>query len=115
MQLPVQISFRNMDPTPWIEEKIREKAAKLERTFDRITRCDVVIEAPHHDHRKGRLYHVRIDMTVPGGKLAVRGDASHASEDVRAAIRDAFDAARRQLEDWIDRKRDTTAAEAAAD
>lgn len=114
MQLPVQISFRNMDPTPWIEEKIREKAAKLERTFDRITRCDVVIEAPHHDHRKGRLYHVRIDMTVPGGKLAVRGDAPHANEDVRAAIRDAFDAARRQLEDWIDRKRETP-VEAAAD
>lgn len=115
MQLPLHVTFRNLHPSEFLETKIREKAAKLERIFDGIMRCDVVVERPHHDHRKGWMYHVRIDLTVPGGRLAVRGDDSHASEDPRAAIRDAFDAAQRQLNDWIARKRSVEALEAAAD
>ncbi|HYG90460.1 MAG TPA: HPF/RaiA family ribosome-associated protein [Azospirillum sp.] len=113
MQLPLQVTFRNLHPSAFLEAKIREKAAKLDQVFDGITRCDVVVERPHHDHRKGWMYHVRIDLTVPGGRLAVRGDDRHAHENPRAAIRSAFDAARRQLGDWIARKRNTEAMEAA--
>jgi ribosome-associated translation inhibitor RaiA len=36
MQIPLQISFRNMDPSPAVEERIRKKAAKLQRFHDRI-------------------------------------------------------------------------------
>ena len=113
MQLPLQVTFRNLHPSEFLEAKIREKAAKLERVFDGITRCDVVVERPHHDHRKGWMYHVRIDLTVPGGRLAVRGDDSHAHADPRAAVRDAFDAAQRQLGEWIARKRTTEVMQAA--
>lgn len=115
MQLPLQVTFRNLHPSDFLEAKIREKAAKLERVFDGITRCDVVVERPHHDHRKGWMYHVHIELTVPGGHLAVRGDDRHANTDARAAVRDAFDAAQRQLSDWIARKRTVEVLEEAAD
>ena len=107
MQLPVQITFRNMEPSPAVESKIRERAAELDRYHDRITSCRVVVESPHRRHHQGKLYHVRVDLTVPGGELAVsREPPEHrAFEDVYVAIRDAFDAARRQLEDHARRQR----------
>lgn len=113
MQLPLQVTFRNLHPSDFLEAKIRDRAAKLERVFDGITRCDVVVERPHHDHRKGWMYHVHIDLALPGGRLTVRGDDSHAHTDARAAVRDAFDAAHRQLSDWIARKRNVEVPEAA--
>lgn len=101
MQLPVQITFRNMAPSPAAEAHIRERADALDRYFGRITACRVVVEASTRRQRKGRLYHLRVDLTVPGGEIVVKRDPSehHAHEDILVAVRDAFDAARRQLED----------------
>jgi len=107
MQLPLQITFRDMDPSPAIEAKIRERATRLDRYYDRIMSCRVVVEAPHRRHHQGKLYHLRIDLTVPDGELAVTRERAehHAHEDVYVAIRDAFDAAQRQLEDYARRHR----------
>lgn len=107
MQIPLQISFRNMDPSPAVEARIREKAAKLERFYDRIVGCKVVVEAPHRHQRKGKLYGVHIDVSVPGKDIFVRhaGPQNQAHEDVYVAIRDAFDAASRLLEDHVRRMR----------
>ncbi len=101
MNLPLQISYRNIGPSEAIEARVREKAEKLETFFGRITSCRVMIEAQERHRRKGRLYHVRIDITVPGGEIVVSRNpkAKQAHEDVYVAIRDAFDAARRQLDD----------------
>jgi ribosomal subunit interface protein len=101
MQLPMTITFRNMSPSPAIEADVQEKAAKFETFFDRITSARVVIEAPHRGHRHGKLYHVRIDLRVPGREIVVSRDpaARHTHEDVYVAIRDAFDEAKRQLQD----------------
>ena len=105
--MQVHLSFRDMDPSPAVEERVRERAARLERYFDRITACRVVIESPHHHHHKGKLFRVRVDLTVPDGTIIADGgrsvDSSH--EDVYVAIRDAFDTARRELEDWVRRRR----------
>jgi ribosomal subunit interface protein len=107
MQIPLQISFRNMDPSPAVEAIVREKAAKLDRFFDRIVSCDVTIEAPHRHHHKGKLYKVRIDIGIPGKDVHVNqeGPKNQAHEDINVAIRDAFDAAVRQLEDHVRRLR----------
>jgi ribosomal subunit interface protein len=107
MTIPLQISFRDMDPSPAIEARIREKAAKLERFASRITSCGVVVEARNRHQRQGRLYNVRINLRAPGEELVVgQGHPhDHAHEDVNVAIRDAFDAARRQLEDHTHRQR----------
>lgn len=107
MQLPLQVTFRNMDPSAAIEANIQEKANKLDAFYDRIMGCRVVVEAPHRHHHKGKLYHVRIDMTVPGDELVINREPSRhaAHEDVYVAIRDAFGAARRKLQDYARRQR----------
>jgi len=115
MQIPLQISFHGMEPSPTIEARIREKAAKLERFHDRIVGCRVVVEAPHRHHHHGKLYNVRIDISVPGKDVFVghTGPLNHAHEDVHVAIRDAFNAAGRQLEDHARRMRGAVKTHAA--
>ena len=107
MPMPLQISFRNMDPSPAVEERIRKKAAKLERFHDRIVGCKVVVEAPHRHHHKGKLYSVRVDVSVPGKDVVVDRvkPSDHAHEDVYGAVRDAFAAAVRRLEDQTRKRR----------
>lgn len=107
MPLPLQITFRGMEPSPAVEWRIREKAVKLERFCDRIAGLRVVVDAPHRRHSKGRLYTVRVDLTVPGREILARKGVSqnHAHEDVHVAIRDAFNAAARQLENGARRRR----------
>ncbi len=102
MQTPLQITFRGFPHSDAVEANIREKALKLEKFYPRITGCRVVVEAQHHHHHKGNLYHVRIDLTVPQKKLAISHEKhdEHGHEDVYVVIRDAFDAARRRLEDY---------------
>lgn len=131
MKIPLKITFRNMPSSAAIEENIREKAAKLDGLFDDITSCRVIVEAPHRRHHKGKAYVVRIDLTVPGQELVInrapkRLDAAKAShpdelekdlaeihepskhaarEDLYVAIRDAFNAAGRKLQDYVRRRR----------
>ncbi len=107
MQKSLQISFKDMEPSRAIEARIRDKAASLERFHDRIVGCHVTVEAPHRHHRKGKLYHVRVDVSMPGKDVLVgrNGPLDHAHEDVYVAIRDAFDAARRLIEDSARRMR----------
>lgn len=107
MQIPLQFTLRDMPSSPAVEAAVREKAEKLELFFDRITSCRVLIEAAHRHRHKGNLYHVRIDITVPGNEIVVKRDpAEHAEhEDIYVAIRDAFDAARRQLQTFSARRR----------
>lgn len=103
MEVPIQVKFRNMDHAPEIEADVRGKIAKLEEFFDRIVSCHVTVEAPHHHHRQGNTYQVRIILTVPNREIVVNRDPglNRAHEDVLVAIRDAFDDARRQLEDYV--------------
>ena len=107
MKTWLQITFRNMGTSPAVEAKVRKRAEELERFYDRITSCRVVIEAPHRGHRQGDLYHIRVDLKVPGREIVVKRDPSehHAHEDIYVAIRDCFDAVRRQLEDHARRER----------
>ena len=124
MNLPIQITFRNTEPSPPLEAKVRKEAAKLERFYAPLVSCRVVIETPEHRRRYGGLYHVRIDLGVPGGELVVKNEPSlygstaegeektakhqeidtpHKHMDV--AVRDAFRSARRQLEEYARRQR----------
>ena len=104
---PIDIVFQNLQPSPAIEARIRDRATKLDRYFDRIMTCRVAVEAAHRHHRKGNLYRVRIALTVPDAELVVSHspDEQRAHEDVYVAIRDSFDAMRRQLEDYAERRR----------
>lgn len=102
MKLPLQIVWRDIDQSDAIEDAIREKAGKLEQYYDGIMACRVAVEAPHKHRNKGRLYRIRLDITVPGSEIVVKRSPSEhgAHEDIYVAIRDAFDEARRQLQDY---------------
>jgi cold shock CspA family protein/ribosome-associated translation inhibitor RaiA len=103
MQEPLQISYREVTGSQAIEDAIRERADKLDELYDRITSCRVLVESPHRHHHQGRLFHVRVELAVPGRVIVVNREPSenHAHEDVYVAIRDAFNAAKRQLEDYV--------------
>lgn len=105
MEMQVEIAFRGMTSSPAVESFIRTWVAKLEAVYDRIERCDVVVEAPHLRHRQGNQYRVRVTMSVPGGQLVVSRDPGpdESHQDVYVAVRDTFHAARRQLEDHVRR------------
>jgi len=105
MQPTVQITFRDLPKSPAIEENILQRASKLGHLFDKITSCRVLIEAPHRHHHKGKQYHVRIDLTVPGQELVVARDPGRYEqhEDAYVAVRDAFGAAQRQLKDYVNK------------
>ena len=107
MKQPLEITFRDIPHSDAMEADIREKAAKLDQFYDHIMACRVMVEAPHGHHHKGNLYHVRIDLTVPDGELiASRAPKEHhAHEDAYVAIRDAFDAIKRQLQDYARKQR----------
>lgn len=106
MRLPLQITFRNVQSSQAVEAAIREQVEKLEKFYDRITSCRVVIDSPHRHHRKGKLYHVQIDLNVPESKLVINrhptDEPSHSN--LYVAIRDAFNTAKRQLQDYVEVK-----------
>ena len=97
MQIPMQITIRDMEHSEALETHIREKAQKLDEFFKHVTSCRVVVEVPHKHHQQGKHFNVRIDIGVPGSEIVVNRD--HA-EDVYVALRDAFNAAQRQLKDY---------------
>lgn len=107
MKLPLQVVFRNMEPSATVEAKIRERSELLDRTYPHVMSCRVVVEAHHKHHHQGNLYHVRVDLKVPDSEIVAARDPGehHAHEDVYVAVRDAFDAVRRQLEDYARRQR----------
>ena len=129
MNFPLHITFRNMPPSEMIEKKIRRKAGKLEQFYHHIIGCRVVVEDTHRHHRKGKSFVIRIDLALPGKELVINNAAkplraakiseeeaekllanTHepskegAHEDVYVAIRDAFNAAGRKLQDYARRR-----------
>lgn len=103
MELPLQITFRGLPHSDAVDANIREKVAKLDRFHSHIMSCRVAVEAEHKHHHQGNQYHIRIDITTPRKELVVSREHhdQQAYEDVYVALRDAFNAARRQLEDYI--------------
>jgi cold shock CspA family protein len=122
--LPLQITFRNVNAPPDAELWIRSEAAKLATFYPRIMGCRVAVENPQH-HREGNPYQVRIDLTVPGGELVIKHEPSlksnvHQSgesavkkhhetrsphKNLRQAVNDSFEAACRRLQDYARHQR----------
>lgn len=102
MIIPLQITWRDIPQSDAIEADIRAKASKLDQFYAHIVSCRVLVEASHRHHHKGNLYRIRIEIEVPDDQIVVTRDPGdkHAHEDIYVSIRDAFDAARRQLQDY---------------
>lgn len=102
MRLTPQVTLKDIPHSEAVEAKIREKVTKLERFHSRIMGCRVAVESPQRRQHQGKLYTVRIDITVPGEEIVINRVEN---EDLYVAIRDAFDAANRKLEEQARRQR----------
>lgn len=126
--IPTQITFRGLPHSDALEADIRGRVDWLERFYAGIVRCDVLVELPHRHRQAGQHFHVKVEVTVPGGaSIAVTnepslhgsvadaaGDAHHKATELesvhrfaRVAVHEAFDAARRRLEDFARKQRGT--------
>jgi ribosomal subunit interface protein len=97
MDLPLQITWRGIAHSEALDAAIRDKAAKLQQFYERIIRCKVVVELAGRRKQQGKHFVVRVELKLPGGDMAVNRDHD---EDIHVALRDAFDAARRKLQDF---------------
>ena len=124
MTVPVQLTFRNIDSVEAIEAEIRDRAQKLELFYSPIMNCRVQIDGPAVRRKKGYSFQVRLRLTVPGDEIVInRAPTLHSEDrelskvhrhrremetgrkDIEGAIKQAFDAARRQLQNYARRQR----------
>jgi cold shock CspA family protein len=126
--IPIQVTFRGLSHSDALEQVIRQRAAWLEQFYAGIMRCRVAVELPHRHRHDGRHFHVRIELTVAGGSPLVisheptqhgrlkdtEGEEHHKQNEAAlrhryasVAIHEAFDAARRRLEDFAREQRGT--------
>ncbi|MGC8518937.1 MAG: HPF/RaiA family ribosome-associated protein [Steroidobacteraceae bacterium] len=107
MTFPVVVSFQQMAPSAALRSRVRELAERLERFSPNILRCRVWIERPARHKEHGVPHAVRVDVAVPDEHILVGHThaADPAHEDPYVAVRDAFNAARRQLENYERRRR----------
>jgi ribosome-associated translation inhibitor RaiA len=100
MQTPVDIAFRHCEPSEEIRSEIAAQVQRLEKFSPRITSCRVVVTGPQTGHRRGG-FEVELRIAMPDHNKVVV-DKSHADaperEHALVAIREAFDAAVRQIE-----------------
>jgi len=129
--IPTQVTFRGLARDEALEDDVRERVSWLEQFYESIVRCRVLVEVPHRHRHDGRHFHVRIEVTVPGGPPIVvshepslhgrlkdiEDEAHHKENEIESvhryasvAIHEAFDAARRRLEDFAREQRGTVKA-----
>lgn len=125
MTLPLQVTFRNVPLPDRVEAVVRRRAAQLDRYYDAIMSCRVLVERADRHHADGSRFHVRVELGVPGGEVVVSHDSSlhggarrtgrprerkedeidRAHKHAEVAVRKAFDAVRRRLQDFARRQR----------
>ncbi|MGB6976830.1 MAG: HPF/RaiA family ribosome-associated protein [Gammaproteobacteria bacterium] len=98
MQIPPQITIREIPDSAAIEAQVAKKISKLEKICNHIISCKVVIDIQQKHKHQGKLFSTHIDLTIPGKEIVV---TRVINEDLYVAIRDAFNAARRQLENYM--------------
>ncbi len=102
MTADLDIHFHGIEKSEALEAKVREKFVKLKKHFDRMSSCRVVLEAPQRNAAKAKVFHVKIEISVPGQKPIIvnqEREGGSAQTDLGLAIRDAFDSALRLVDD----------------
>lgn len=94
MKVPLRISTRKISLSSAAKNIIKHKVQKLESLCDKIIACRIMVETPHRHKHQGVLFNVSIGISIPGAELSVKKEGH---EDIYIAIRDAFEAARRQI------------------
>lgn len=98
------VTFRHVDASPALDAAIRARAQWLTTFHPGLATCRVLVDVPHHDRAHGRTALVRIELSLPGGDVTVTHDPQDPLP-LEQVVHDAFDVARRQLEDAARRQR----------
>jgi ribosome-associated translation inhibitor RaiA len=101
MDTPVEIHFHGIEKSEAVEQRVREKIAKLQRHFARMTSCRVGIEVPQRTADRPKVYQIKIEIGIPRRRPIVvshERKGSHANEELPLAIREAFEAAQRRVD-----------------
>jgi ribosome-associated translation inhibitor RaiA len=106
MLIPIQISLYGVAPSNGLLHCVRDQAAKLERRYDRIAGCRVVLSLDARPERPGKRFSAHVTVKLPGGEIAVTHEHD---QKIHLALRDAFAAARRKLEDYVRENRTVSA------
>ncbi|HUK36405.1 MAG TPA: HPF/RaiA family ribosome-associated protein [Vicinamibacterales bacterium] len=128
----LEVTFRNLKTSEWLERAIRNRVSKLETYYPQIVSCRVLVAVPHRHHDHGNPFEVHIEIVVPGEEIAVsraprvreltpkdatsatkRMDITAMRKDVLLVVRGAFDAAKRQLQNYARRRRHAVKAHTA--
>jgi cold shock CspA family protein/ribosome-associated translation inhibitor RaiA len=107
MDVPLEISFRNIDNTDLIEDLVRRKVTKLEAVAGRLTSCRVAIEMPHRHKQTGNPYRVRVEVNLPGVKsMTIKREAGDdpQHESLEALVREVFESARRRVREVVEQQ-----------
>ncbi|HET7764230.1 MAG TPA: HPF/RaiA family ribosome-associated protein [Burkholderiales bacterium] len=96
MPIPLRITVLNVPRSAALEARVRKMADKLEKIHSRIVSCRVSIEELRRHRSTARLFHVRVDLRIPGKEIV--SNHRHA-KDAHVALRESFLSLRRQLED----------------
>jgi ribosome-associated translation inhibitor RaiA len=98
--IPVKITFRHMETSAAVEARVHELTAHLGVFSDRILSCRVVVDSPHRHHHQGKVFAVKVQLALPGEDVVVDMERPQRDghDDVYVVLRDAFDAAKRQLQ-----------------
>ena len=106
MLTPLEISFHGLERSDAVETRVREKFARLEKHFDRITHGRVAIEVPRRRAELPTFYNVKIEIGVPGhNPILVTHEPADGDlkADIMLVLKDAFAAAERRLDDLVSR------------
>jgi ribosome-associated translation inhibitor RaiA len=101
MNAPVEVHFHGIQKSDTVEQRVRDKVAKLEKLSGRMTSCRVVLEATQRSALKPKVYCIKIEIGVPRQRpIVIRHErvGSHASEELMLALREAFEVASRKLD-----------------
>lgn len=101
MLTPLEISFHGLERSEAVEARVREKFARIQKHFDRITHARVAIEAPKRRTPLPKVFHVKIEIGIPAHNPIVvnyEPEGAEAQTDLMIALRDAFAAAERQVD-----------------
>jgi hypothetical protein len=99
----VTLTCRGFACTPTILDAVNRRAASVYRIFGDATACDVTISRLHRHKRHGKIFHVNIRILLPWGEVLVNREPEkdHTHESLAIALKDAFLAARRMVEDEV--------------
>ena len=99
MQIAPIISYRNIDPSPAVTELVNRRIGVLERISDRITGCDITLDAPQKRKIHGRVFRARVNLHIPGPDFSVSREVAQGSarDDLLLAVNRAFSAAEKHL------------------